>query len=103
MGACLCFVWCGLADLVHVHHVIQRAVRDVQVRDVGQEVVPHEDTHEDEVVDHPLQLELEGQLSTPDHGTAQQSTAQQETSSARRLGESGGVPSYERARQNGDQ
>ena len=42
--------------------MVESAVGDVEVRGVGQKVVPHQDAHEDEVVDYALQLELEGQL-----------------------------------------
>lgn len=48
--------------LVHVHHVVEGSVRDVDVRDVGQEIVPDEDAHEHEVIDHALQLKLEREL-----------------------------------------
>lgn len=51
-----------MTHLVYIHHVVQSTIADIQVRRVGQEVVPHKDAHEDEIVDDALELELEGQL-----------------------------------------
>lgn len=42
--------------------MIKRAIRDVQVRHIRQEVVADKDADEHEVVDGSLQLKLEGQL-----------------------------------------
>ena len=42
--------------LVRVDEHVDRAVADLERRDVREEVVPHEETHEHEVVDDPLKV-----------------------------------------------
>mmetsp|Transcript_69774 Transcript_69774/g.220992 ORF Transcript_69774/g.220992 Transcript_69774/m.220992 type:complete len:347 (+) Transcript_69774:2910-3950(+) len=46
----------GRRLLVHLKHCIERALADVEGRQVGEEIVAHEHAHEDKVVDHPLQV-----------------------------------------------
>lgn len=85
--------------LVHVHHVVEGPVRDVEVWDVGQEVVPHEDAHEHEVIDHALELKLERQLQR--QRQQQQQQRSKKWGQAKEGGRSGAIVSLTRTTKTG--